>query len=127
MKLLIDSSAHGSLTPALQAVGHDVLSVAAGWPNDPGDLEILARASSEQRIVITRDKDFGELAIVQRQPHCGIIRLWDTPAAQQFAVCQAVLAQYGTDLLAGAIITASPYRVRMRPPRSWIDDLLDED
>ena len=116
MNLLIDSSAHGSLSTALAAAGHDVLTVAAAWPDDPGDLTILARAQAEGRIVITRDKDFGELAVLQGQPHCGIIRLWDTSAAQQFAVCEAVLAQHGTDLQAGVIVTASPYRVRIRPP-----------
>ncbi len=116
MDLLIDSCAHGTLSIALAAAGHDVLTVLAAWPDDPGDLAILARANAERRIVITRDKDFGELAVLQRQPHCGIIRLWDTPASQQVMVCQAVLAQHGAVLLAGAIVTASPYRARIRPP-----------
>jgi predicted nuclease of predicted toxin-antitoxin system len=118
MKLLVDSSAHGRLTRELRSEGHDVLSVTDAWTDDPGDIVILARAYDESRIVITRDKDFGELAILRGQPHCGIIRLWDTPARHQFAVSQSVLVQHGPELLTGAIVTASPYRVRIRPPMS---------
>lgn len=116
MKLLVDSSAHGRLSPGLAATGHDVSTVAECWSNDPGDFIILARAFAEGRIVITRDKDFGELAVLRGQPHCGIVRLWDTPAHHQLSVCEAVLKQYGTELLNGAIVTASPYRIRIRPP-----------
>ena len=35
------------------------------WFEDPGDEEILAIARNEERILITLDKDFGELAIVR--------------------------------------------------------------
>ena len=35
---------------------------------DPGDEEILATAYAEGRILITLDKDFGELAVVWRSP-----------------------------------------------------------
>jgi predicted nuclease of predicted toxin-antitoxin system len=116
MKLPVDSSAHGRLSRELADVGHDVLSVPDAWPVDPGDLAILARGFSESRVVIIRDKDFGELAVLRGQPHSGIVRLWDTPARLQFAVYQSVLERYKSDLLAGAIATASPYRIRLRPP-----------
>ncbi|MFW6147662.1 MAG: DUF5615 family PIN-like protein [Thermodesulfobacteriota bacterium] len=33
------------------------------WPEDPGDEEILARAHNKECILVTLDKDFGELAI----------------------------------------------------------------
>ena len=35
------------------------------WPTDPGDDDILTYAYQEDRILVTLDKDFGELAIVQ--------------------------------------------------------------
>lgn len=123
MKLLIDSSTHGKLTDDLIAAGYDVSSVASIWPEDPGDTAILAKAFDQKRIVITRDKDFGELAVLCGQPHCGIIRLWDTPASQQFVVCNSVLKHYGTELSSGAIVTASPYRVRVRPPMTLQEDV----
>jgi len=41
---------------------------AGEWPEDPGDEEILERAHVEGRILVTLDKDFGELAIVYVTP-----------------------------------------------------------
>lgn len=74
MKLLLDSciSKHAYLT--LINLGHDVDWVAK-WRRDPGDKEIIQHANKNQRILVTLDKDFGELAIVHNFPHSGIIRL----------------------------------------------------
>ncbi len=116
MRLLIDSSVWGGVAAELRAAGHDVVGVSDVWSDDPGDDTILVHAHAEARCVITRDKDFGELAVLQNRPHAGILRLWDTPARQQGAVAQTVLSQYGGALASGAIITASPYRVRLRLP-----------
>ena len=52
------------MTSELIAAGHDVVTVADIWSDDPGDETILAYAHSEGRVVVTRDKDFGELAIL---------------------------------------------------------------
>ena len=67
-------------------------------------------------MLVTLDKDFGELAVVRAQPHVGIIRLVETPARRQGPVCAAVLERYGTMLARGAIVTVEPGRVRVRPP-----------
>jgi predicted nuclease of predicted toxin-antitoxin system len=74
MKLLLDSCVWGGVRPELAAAGHDV-SAASDWERDPGDEEILHRAHRERRILITLDKDFGELAIAQGKPHSGILRI----------------------------------------------------
>ena len=58
----------------LRAEGHDVIWAGA-WPVDPGDDEVLRRAHAEGRVLITLDKDFGELAVALRRPHAGIVRL----------------------------------------------------
>lgn len=68
------------------------------------------------RILVTLDKDFGEMAIDRGTPHCGIIRLVNIAAKQQAAVCLQVLAQHGDELQSGAIVTASPGRLRIRTP-----------
>jgi len=46
-------------------------SLAGNWEQDPGDEEILAKAHDEGRVLVTLDKDFGELAVVKRVPHSG--------------------------------------------------------
>jgi len=63
MKIVLDSCIWSGVYPALEASGHDVVWVGE-WQEDPGDEQILAWAASEDRVVVTLDKDFGELAIV---------------------------------------------------------------
>lgn len=97
------------------AAGHDVLS-ARIWPVDPGDRRILEIAYQERRVLITADKDFGELAIVHGLLHAGIVRLVDFPARAQAERILTVLNQHGPDLEFGAIITVERGRIRIRPP-----------
>ena len=89
---------------------------AADWDEDPGDVVILEHAYQEQRILITLDKDFGELAIAQGKPHSGILRLVNFSARQQAVACLHVLQVHGEDLAAGALVTAEPGRLRIRHP-----------
>lgn len=115
MKLLLDTCVWGGAKAELQAEGHDVLWT-GDLAEDPGDEDILAQAHREQRVLITLDKDFGELAVRRNLPHTGIVRLVNMSARQHGAVCQQVLAQYGDELTRGAIVTVEAGRVRIRPP-----------
>lgn len=85
MKLLLDTCVWGGACQELKAKGHEVIW-AGNWPVDPGDEEILAQAHQEQRVLITLDKDFGELAVFQNKPHYGIIRLVNLSAKLQSLV-----------------------------------------
>ena len=89
MRLLLDACVWGGALHELEAGGHDAVW-AGHWNEDPGDEEILALAYREGRILVTLDKDFGELAIVREQPHQGILRLVNLSARQQAAVCLQV-------------------------------------
>lgn len=117
MKLLLDSCLSGGVVAPLKTAGHDVVW-AGDWPADPGDDEILARASHEGRILITLDKDFDERAVVQDLAHAGIVRLVILSASQQAAACIMALTRYGTELPSGAIVTIEPGRIRVRPATS---------
>jgi predicted nuclease of predicted toxin-antitoxin system len=98
----------------LESAGYDVVW-SGEWERDPGDEEILAIAYRDGRILITLDKDFGELAIVRGMPHSGIVRLVNLSSKQQAIVCLRVLELYRDELISGAIITAELKRVRIRP------------
>lgn len=115
MKLLLDTCVWGGAQKELENTGHDV-EWAGDWPEDPGDEEILARAQSEGQVLVTLDKDFGEMAIVRGISHSGILRSVNLSAREQGAVCARVIAKYGKELQSGAIITAEPGRLRIRPP-----------
>ena len=115
MKILLDTCVWGGARKELETAGHDVDWV-GDWPQDPGDDAILAHAHQEERILITLDKDFGELAIVFNRPHYGIVRLVNLSARDQGQICLEVLNRYGDELVRGSIVTAEPGRIRIRPP-----------
>lgn len=113
MKFLLDTCVWKGARDELESAGHDVVW-AGDWQPDPGDAVILERAHQEGRILVTLDKDFGELAIVRRLPHSGIIRLVNLSFKLQAKVCLRVVEMYGHELLSGAIVTAERDRVRIR-------------
>lgn len=117
MNLLLDSCVWGGAVAKLRAAGHDVIW-SGDWPADPGDEEILARALAEGRVLVTLDKDFGELAIVRELPHAGILRLVGLSALQQAEATLRVIEGHAADLASGAIITAEQGRLRVRLPGS---------
>jgi predicted nuclease of predicted toxin-antitoxin system len=114
VKFLLDSCVWGGTKTELQLLGHDVVWC-GDWESDPGDELVLEAAHRENRILVTLDKDFGELAVIRQKPHSGILRLVGFRARQQAAACAAVISAHGQELLQGAIATASPTQVRLRP------------
>lgn len=82
----------------------------------PGDASILATAYRDGRVLVTLDKDFGELAVLHEQRHAGTIRLVNLAAASQASTCIRILNRYESELSAGAIETVSPDRIRIRSP-----------
>lgn len=112
MKFLFDACVSSGVSRKLQSEGHDTLW-AGDWPENPSDDEILERAHREGRILITLDKDFGELAIVHGRPHSGIVRLVNLTSRQQAEACLRVIELHGDELTSGAIITVEPNRIRI--------------
>jgi len=115
VKVLLDTCVAGEAKVELAKAGHDAAWV-GDWARDPGDDAILAAAYQEGRVLITIDKDSGELAVLRGAPHFGILRLVNFRASQQASVCVAILAGQAAELMSGAIITAEPGRVRIRLP-----------
>ena len=113
MKALLDTCVWGKAIDWLQARGHDVVW-AGDSETDPGDEEILGRAHREGRVLVTLDKDFGQLAVAFGHPHSGIVRLVGVSARDQGPTCAEILDRYGEELRAGAIVTVEPGRVRVR-------------
>ena len=74
MRFLFDVCAASlRMQRALERRGHDVRSVVDINPRAT-DHEILSWATAEQRVLVTEDKDFGELVFVRRLPHACIVR-----------------------------------------------------
>ncbi len=113
MKILLDACISPQAKAELEAAGHDVAGV-GDWPEDPGDSAVLARAKTEGRVLVTLDKDFGELGVLRGAAHCGILRLVNFRAAQQGPVCLELIARHAQDFDEAALITADARRVRVR-------------
>jgi len=113
VKVLLDTCVWGGARDALRAAGHDVVW-AGEWPVDPGDQEILDVAMREGRVLITLDKDFGELVVVRGACHSGIVRLVNLAARTQGEYAVLALDRYQNELAQGAIVTVSSSRVRVR-------------
>lgn len=113
--VLLDTCVWGGAVAELTALGHNVVW-SGHWDSDPGDRAILEAAYSQGRILATLDKDFGELAILHGLDHSGIIRRSGFRSIRMAAVIHYLLSSYHGELLEGAIITATPERVRIRHP-----------
>jgi len=82
MKFLLDVCCSSrSLRAFLNHLGHDVHTVGDDDPTASDDA-VLAQAFRDGRIVLTADKDFGEIVFVQRRPHAGIVRFLDMPVEE---------------------------------------------
>jgi predicted nuclease of predicted toxin-antitoxin system len=74
MRILTDENVPQSVLTWLRATGHDVTSASELGIGAP-DTRWLSLAESEQRLILTSDKDFGELVFRDRLTTFGIILL----------------------------------------------------
>ena len=66
MKLLADENFPGDAVRELRSAGHDVEWVRTAAPGS-SDIEVVRLARDEGRLILTFDKDFGELAFRLQQ------------------------------------------------------------
>jgi predicted nuclease of predicted toxin-antitoxin system len=74
VRWLADECVGAPLVTSLRSLGHDVLHVAeiaAGL----SDLDVIGLAAREKRILLTEDKDFGELVFRRKHPVPGLVLL----------------------------------------------------
>lgn len=74
MRLLVDESSGKRLAELLKKEGHDTLFVGDTIPSAT-DEEVIKKAKKEKRILVTDDKDFGELVFRLKRPVNGVILL----------------------------------------------------
>jgi len=117
VRLLSDECIPLPVVDALKSSGHNVLLVKDICPGC-SDIEVLHLANQQDRILLTRDKDFGELTIRLRKKVPGIIRynLLGMPFDRQ-AEYIVIALKNAPEPLAGYITTVEPGRVRQRPIR----------
>ena len=117
MRVLANENISGTVIRELRRRGHDVLSAKESL-RGRADQEVLAHARRQRRLLITHDKDFGELAFRCRLPaDCGVILFRLTgrgPGADNRRVLEVIGSR---DDWAGhfAVVTDQQIRIRALP------------
>jgi predicted nuclease of predicted toxin-antitoxin system len=115
MHFLADESCDFAMVRALRVAEHEVLAVADIAPRtlDPNVIDL---AVADNRILLTEDKDFGQLVYSNGAPSAGVILLrYAFKARLHIAKTRVELVKQRGDQLAGAFVVVQPGRVRIRP------------
>lgn len=112
MRFLVDECTGPAVARWLRDRSHEVFSVYEET-RGMGDDEILDKAYSEDWIVITNDKDFGEKVYRDKRPHHGVVflRLQDERSASKIDAIEKLLDGY-EDRLADAFVVVTETQVR---------------
>jgi predicted nuclease of predicted toxin-antitoxin system len=115
MLLLANENFPRVAVEALRNAGHNVLWARTEMPGTRDD-EILRRAQTEQRIVLTFDKDFGELAFHFGLPATsGVILFRLANSSPEMTANRAVAELASRNDWAGCFTVIEDHRLRMRP------------
>jgi predicted nuclease of predicted toxin-antitoxin system len=114
VKLLADECCDALLVDGLRGDGHDVLYVKEVDPGAADDT-VLQMAADQQRILLTEDKDFGELVVRLKLPAYGIVLLRINPADSAAKLARfRHLVQHHVQRLPGSFVVLSEKRARFR-------------
>jgi predicted nuclease of predicted toxin-antitoxin system len=117
MQFVADESCARPVIRALRESGHDVLAIAeilAGATDE----QVLARAVDEKRVLITEDRDFGELVYARGRPSAGVVlvRFQSRARHSKPATVVEAVAKLGVRLQqAFAVIEPGRVRISTRP------------
>ena len=113
MRLLANENCPRDLVEALREEHHDVLWARESLSGTPDD-GVLARARSDKRVLLTFDKDFGELAFRSHLPSdCGVVLLRIPPLSSEYLVQMVTAALQTRDDWVGHFSVVEPHRIRM--------------
>jgi predicted nuclease of predicted toxin-antitoxin system len=117
MKLLADENIDGPVVEHLRKAGHDVLYIAEAM-SGTSDESVVGCANLQGRLLITADKDFGDILIRQRKISHGLLllRLAGCSNSQKAAMVTGVIERHEGELsVSMGVIT--PKALRLRPLR----------
>jgi predicted nuclease of predicted toxin-antitoxin system len=122
LRWLVDECVSARLVNRLREAGHNVvyvLEVASG----ADDREITLLANRDGRLLLTDDKDFGELVIRQKLAVPGLVlmRLESDDFRHAWKRLNAAIGKFGNDLF-GRYTVIEPARFRSRRLRT--DDVM---
>lgn len=107
MRFVVDECTGPAVASWLRGSGHDVVSIYDDAPRML-DEDILPLAVREDRIIVTNDKDFGDLVFAKGIAHRGVIllRLTNERAPSKIAAIARVLEAH-EDRMAGSFVVVT--------------------
>ncbi len=113
MNFVADESCARPVIQALREAGHDVVAIAEIARGTTDD-QVLERALQEKRVLITEDRDFGELVYARGRSSAGVI-LVRFPSRARRAKSATVIEAVSTlgSRLRDAFAVVEPGRVRI--------------
>ena len=117
MNLVADENVDRGIIERLRRDGHIVDWIAEVSPS-VSDEDVLRRAAESVAVLVTEDKDFGELVYRRGLSHAGVllVRLEGLDSAAKAEVVSRAVQENAADLL-GAFAVVTPDLVRLRRPR----------
>jgi predicted nuclease of predicted toxin-antitoxin system len=118
VRWLADECVDASVVARLRRAGHDVLYMAEIAPAE-SDSAVIARAQQDKRLLLTEDKDFGELVIRRGYavPGLVLLRIDTSMSAGKADRLDAAINRFGNDLFDRYMIVEEA-RFRSRPLRT---------
>jgi predicted nuclease of predicted toxin-antitoxin system len=115
MRVIADENFPGDAVSTLRERGHDVVWVRTDMPAS-SDTRILERAQTEARIVMTFDKDFGELAFRFGLPaSSGVILFRITAVSSEYVTRMVSTALESRADWTGQFAVVEESRIRLTP------------
>ena len=116
MKLLLDQGLPRTAATLLSQAGLDTLHVGDIEMSEAEDADIIRRASTEGRVVVTLDADFHTLLALDAATSPSVIRIRIERLRAQAVtkLLLAVVAECQRELEQGAAVTVEPSRIRIR-------------
>ena len=114
MRWLVDECVDAALVAHLRRMGHDAVYVSDVEPRTT-DTDVLRRAHEEDRLLLTEDKDFGELVVRQAKAVPGVVllRIGAERRSLKSARLHAAIARFGETLVGRyTVIEEAKFRSR---------------
>lgn len=114
MRFLADECCDAVLVAGLRSDGHDVLYIKEAAPGTD-DATVLSMAFDQERLLLTEDKDFGELVVRLGLPARGIVLIRINPAQTDTKLARfRAVASSAEERLAGCLTVIDERKTRFR-------------
>ncbi|MFQ5862589.1 MAG: DUF5615 family PIN-like protein [Candidatus Brocadiales bacterium] len=116
MKVLTDHDVYKITVDFLKRNGHDVVTAKELGLQESSDKELLEKAKAADRLLVTRDKDFGAMVFLRKELCPGVIYLKVAPPTvnEVHKELQNIFGKYAEKELKTVLCVVEPHRYRIR-------------